>query len=346
MNKEKIPIIILNWNGLEDTKECMTSVLRMTGQPFEVILVDNGSEPAERREMKRIFGGRDDITLVLNDENKGFTHGNADIVKEILERTEVPPFIALLNNDTVVTTNWITALVSSADNNDADVISSKMINYFDRSKIDNVGHFMLNTGEILPRGHGQKISSFDIPEENIGACGGAVLYRTKMIQEIGFFDPFFDTGYEDAEFGLRAKLVGYKCYFEPEAIIYHKISQSIKKIMDDRYLQRVQINIFYTFFKLMPKSFIVVNLPIIILKYLAWVLIGIFALQFKLIVLHGHTVWRFFKNDLKVVIKERKLFFENNKLIPAYQRTLKSPALFFLGPDIYRVSLRLKKWGI
>jgi len=112
MIPERIPIIILNWKGLEDTKECLTSVLAMEGQPYEVILVDNGSGPEEQAQLQRLYGDLDAITLVLNDENKGFTRGNSDIVEDIMAREEVPPYVALLNNDTVVTRRWIKCLLT------------------------------------------------------------------------------------------------------------------------------------------------------------------------------------------------------------------------------------------
>ena len=226
----RTPIIILNWNGLSDTQECMTSLFHLDPKRYEVILVDNGSADNEREEISRLYGQSELITIILNAINKGFTRGNDDIVQEILKREKLPSFIALLNNDTVIHPDWIDCLIMFAEKHSADIVSSKMINYFDRRIIDNLGHFMLNTGEILPLGHREPKDKFDNTFENLGACGGAALYRVSMIQEIGFFDNYFDTGYEDAEFGLRAKVLGYKCMFCPEAIVFHKVSQSIKKL--------------------------------------------------------------------------------------------------------------------
>jgi len=201
---------------------------------------------------------------------------------------------------------------------------------------------MLNTGEILPLGHGQDSRGFNETNENVGACGGAVLYDTQMIKDMGFFDPFFDTGYEDAEYGLRAKLLGYKCLYVPEAVIYHKVSQSIKKIMNDKYLQRVQINIFYTFFKLMPRSFLWRNTPVVIVKYLLWFVTGFLAFQWHLLGLHIKTVSQFVSRDLNVALKSRKVFLAKHNLSSSYPERFVDPTVFFLKSDFTRMLARLK----
>lgn len=308
MKTSRIPIIILNWNGLSDTIECLDSVLCINNIPIEIILVDNGSSKDQQEKLQYLYGEHEDITLILNKENRGFARGNDDIVKEIMQRDEVPEFIALLNNDTVVVDNWIKSLVDTAQKHNADIISSKMVNYYDRRLIDNLGHFMLNTGEILPYGHRQEKEKFTEVIENVGACGGAVLYRTSMLKEIGFFDLYFITGYEDAELGLRARLLGYKCILDPNAVVYHKVSRSINKIKNDAYMQHIQTNIFYTYIKLMPKWFLIRNAPFVLAKYMIWFLFGLFTLQLKLIRLHAKTLQLFVSKDLRIARENRQKF--------------------------------------
>ena len=337
----KIPIIILNWNGINDTQECMSSLTKMDDYPCEIILVDNGSNKDERNALIALYKNHPKINLVLNDKNKGFTLGNYDIVKEILVREDVPPFIVLLNNDTVVSPHWIEALVSSAKRNNADIVSSKMINYYDRRKIDNIGHFMLNTGEILPLGHGKKREFFKVPLENLGACGGAALYRTSMIQKMGFFDLYFDTGYEDAEFGLRAKLLGYKCLFEPKAVVYHKVSRSINKIKDDTYLQHIQTNIFYTYIKLMPTRFLLNNIVFVFSKYLIWFIFGLATFQFKLLRLHSSTLSKYIRKDLGRALRERKKFYSQYKNHIVMKGSLLGHTRFFMITDFKRLIFHL-----
>lgn len=341
MKATRTPIIILNWNGLSDTIECIDSVLCIQNIPIEIILVDNGSAQEEQEKLQELYGEHEDITLILNNENRGFARGNDDIVKEIMQREYVPEFIALLNNDTVVVDNWIKSLVDTANKYGADIISSKMVNYYDRRLIDNLGHFMLNTGEILPYGHRQEKEKFTEVIENVGACGGAVLYRTCMLKEIGFFDLYFITGYEDAELGLRARLLGYKCILDPSAIVYHKVSRSINKIKNDAYMQHIQTNIFYTYIKLMPRWFLLRNAPFVLAKYMIWFFFGLFTLQLRLIRLHAKTLQLFISKDLKIARENRKKFYSEfeERLALFSSRELK--VKFFFWTDIRRLMFHI-----
>jgi len=74
-----IPIIVLNWNGIEDTLECLDALSHQTHQNYQVYLVDNGSKGNDAQILKETFGQNEKITLVLNEENLGFTKGNNEV---------------------------------------------------------------------------------------------------------------------------------------------------------------------------------------------------------------------------------------------------------------------------
>lgn len=337
----RTPIIILNWNGLSDTTECMMSLSHLDTSKYEVILVDNGSSIQEQEKLHELYGASELINLIINDHNKGFTKGNSDIVENLFGGDNVPEYIVLLNNDTVIHPDWVDQLIICAEEQEADIVSSKMINYYDRRVIDNLGHFMLNTGEILPLGHRQPHEQYTEIFENIGACGGAVLYRTQMIKEIGFFDPYFNTGYEDAELGLRAHLLGYRCIFCPTAIVFHKVSRSIKKIRDNSYLQKIQRNIFYTYIKLMPRRFLLINSLFLLLKYFMWFVFGVFSLQWQLIKLHGSALYSFLRSDLAKARSARNDFYSKYDDRIKYRNSLSGPTRFFALTDLKRILFKL-----
>lgn len=332
----QIPIIILNWNGLKDTIECMDSVLQMEEYPFRVILIDNGSSEDVQQELSSLYGAHDKVEFIQNKENLGFTHGNNMAFKSILNLDSKPEFIALLNNDTVVPPDWINRITESAIRNKADMVSCKMINYYDRSLVDNLGHFMLNTAEILPLAYHKDPRQFKSNFINLGACGGAALYRTSMLEDIGVFDNYFNTGYEDAELGLRATLLGYKCLFEPDAVVYHKVSRSIDKIKDDKYIRRIQLNIFYTYFKLMPRRMVLFNFPFFVIKYAFLYLSGIIGLRFKQLMLYNSTLYQFFSTELARALKSRRSFYDrfNGRIL--FRKSYLAPTNFFLLVDFKR----------
>lgn len=275
-----IPIIIVNWNGINDTKECISSILNMTGIDYQIYLIDNGSEEAQVEELNELYGNEDKVSLHLYTSNLGFSKAHIRIYNEILSGDSFP-YIALLNNDTAVDPHWLKELVQFAKTENADLVSSKMISYYNRDLVDNTGHKMLNTGEILPIGHGEPIENHNQSIENLGPCAGACLYSKKMIDEIGFFDSYFSTGYEDAEFGLRAVISGYKAMYAPKAIVYHKMGQSIKKIFNFEYSAMIQTSILYSYFKNVPTLKLLLDLPFIIIKNILMIIINILFWRIK-----------------------------------------------------------------
>jgi GT2 family glycosyltransferase len=286
---ETIPVIILNWNGVMDTLSCVDSVLAQDYPAVRVLLVDNGSDGDDADVLAGHFGQDPRVTLVCNTQNLGFTKGNNRILAGLLEAEDCPPFVFLLNNDTVIEPDCLRRLLACAQETGAGMVGARMVNYFDRTRMDNAGHRMLNTAEIIPLGHGDPVGFHDERMDTMGACAGAALYRTAMLRDIGLFDPFFDTGYEDAELGARAVFLGYRSVYEPTAVVYHKVSQSVRKVMGYGYLLRIQVNIFYTYFKLMPRLALVLNLPSLVFKYGMVLLIDIlfFRVKFLRIMLHA-----------------------------------------------------------
>jgi len=276
-----IPIIIINWNCLEHTVECIDSVLRLKGCDFTIHIIDNGSDNFEGIKLKQKFAKFKNLTVHLYTKNYGFAKAHIKIWIELFRDNPDIKYIALLNNDTVVDKYWLKELTIAAKNGEYHIISSKMIYYYDHLLLDSAGHKMLNTGEIIPIGHGERSQNYMTDFENMGACAGACLYSTEMIKKIGFFDPKFNTGYEDAEFGLRAVIYNYKCKFASNAIVFHKIGTSVKKVFDIDYNIMIQSSIFYSYFKLMPKAYLILNLPFLILKYFAIFIIDIIFIRPK-----------------------------------------------------------------
>ncbi len=330
----KIPILLLNWNGLADTIECIDSLLRQSYANFEIFLLDNGSEKQQVDQLIENYQNHSQITLILNKENVGFTQGNNQLLTEYILPEETYQYVVLLNNDTEVPTNWLENLVTAAQRNNADMISCKMVNYFERNVMDNAGHRMLNTGEILPIGNGEPVQDYDQPFENLGACGGAALYSTKMLRDIGIFDDYFNTGYEDAELGLRAVVLGYKSYFEPTAVVYHKVSRSINKIRDFEYTLKIQLDIFYTCLKVLPLPVLIINFPFFVFKIGMLFGINIVFRRWKFMKVLTHSLRIILFDQWSLIRKKRHAFLSNRKTLTNWQILRKQE--FFLLFDIKR----------
>ena len=218
--------------------------MQLKGVDFNIVVWDNNSTDEEKKLLAQATSDNMKVEVVWHQENIGFTKACNRMMERYLNSKNAPEYLALLNNDTVVHPNWLTELVRTADNTRAGIVSSRMIQYYNRQRIDNLGHMLLSNGEILPIGYNEDLKF--TTTTNIGASGGAAFYSTKMIKEIGLFDEFFDTGYEDAEYGLRAYNLGFKLVHSDHAFVFHKGGASIKKVFNEERAIKEQINISYT----------------------------------------------------------------------------------------------------
>ncbi|HEY6971221.1 MAG TPA: glycosyltransferase family 2 protein, partial [Candidatus Angelobacter sp.] len=93
-----------------------------------------------------------------------------------------------------------------------------------------------------------------------GACAGAAAYRRRMLDDIGFFDEDFFGTYEDLDLSFRAQLRGYACMFVPGAIVYHRLTATMKKY-PARQAYLSQRNVEYAYWKNMPLELMARGLP-------------------------------------------------------------------------------------
>jgi len=303
MNSKILPIIILNWNSFDDTKECIDSILDQKSKNSKIYLLDNGSKEKDISAINEYFSTNPTIEIIYYSSNLGFTTAHNLVLQKLLD--EGYNYVFLLNNDTVLAKESLKILTKHTSAGLIDMLSCKMINYHNHSLMDNAGHKIMSSGDIIPIGHDENPSNYNTVFENIGSCGGAALYSSKMLKDIGLFDEYFETGYEDAELGFRAFISGYKSQFDPEILVYHKMGQSIKKVFNYNYTLKTQCNIFYTFLKL-------THWPIILIGFIPWLLrffiISIIHLLFwrpKYLKIQYHSLYIVFIRDIKKLIKSR-----------------------------------------
>ena len=217
---DKISIIIVNWKGKKFLSECLDGVQHQSYQHFNIILVDNGSKDGSIDFVNRNYPEAKTIALT---KNVGFSAANNIVLKTVQSK-----YVALLNNDAVAHPRWLKSLIEALESHpEAGFAASKMLFYNDPETIDRAGDTYTRAGTGLLRGRGKSKSNYNKQEWIFGACAGAALYRTLMLEDIGLFDEDFFLLYEDVDISFRAQLKGYKCLYVPEAIVYHKASSSI-----------------------------------------------------------------------------------------------------------------------
>jgi hypothetical protein len=221
----EVAIIIINYNGTDNTINCLKALDRQTYKSFEVIVVDNGSSGESEKKLSSFFCSAKFsffFRYLPLKTNLGFSGGN----NRGLEASKAI-FIALLNNDTEPHERWIEQLVGAMkEHPDVGICASKMLIYNTRL-IDSAGDGFLRSLKAYKRGEGESDAEFNQQEFVFGACAGAALYRRSMIDQIGFLDEDFFLIHEDSDFNFRAQMAGWKVLFVPTAIVGHKVRSSI-----------------------------------------------------------------------------------------------------------------------
>ena len=223
----KISIIILNWNGLKDTLECLESVKKIDYPDFEVIVVDNGSTDGSAQFIRQRFP---DVRFIQNSENLGYAEGNNVGIRYALGHGA--EFVLVLNNDTIVDKNILLAFVKgAADYPDAGVFGAKIYNFDDPNRIWHAGGILdQKTAEMYQNGFGVlDDGTFYITAVEIDyACGCSLFFRREVAEKIGLFDPDFFLYYEDTDLCFRARRAGFKVMYIPAAKLWHKVSASFR----------------------------------------------------------------------------------------------------------------------
>lgn len=253
---DSLSVVVLNWNGRHHLDVCLTSLQQQTVPPLEIILVDNGSADGSVGHVEQHYPA---VRIIALPENTGFCTGNNAGIKHARGR-----FIALLNNDTEVESDWLEKLFASAKRHPgAGLFASKMLLFDDRKAIDTTGDefhvagFASKRGWLMPDGR-----LYNVEQYVFGACAGAVLFRRSMLENVGLLDDDFFANGEDVDLSFRALLKGYRCMYVPDAVVYHKGGATIGQNNQWFYLMRR--NQLWIMVKNMPLALLIKYCPLII----------------------------------------------------------------------------------
>ena len=233
MNQPKVCIITLNWNGLEDTTECLESLKKINYTNYEVIVVDNGSEGNDAQVLEERFGNY--IYLIKSDKNYGSGGGYNIAIKHVLNNSN-PDYLLLLDNDTVVDPEFLTEMVKVAEADPAIGIAGAKIYYYDEPDrlqfVEFVGEkIALWTGVALPLAMIKKVilgrkefdrGQHDSIQEVESINFWCALLRRKSLESIGLFDKRYFFGFGESDYFIRAREAGVKTVCIPRAKVWHK----------------------------------------------------------------------------------------------------------------------------
>jgi len=222
MKSPRVAVIVLNWNGRDDTLACLESLRQLDYPNYEVIVVDNGSTDGSVKAVRASFPG---MTILETGANLGFAEGNNVGLRHAL--THGADYVLLLNNDTEVAADFISLLVDAVEVTPRAGVAGPTIYYFDRPAT------IWSAGGAIDwqRGDTQMIGLDEVDEGQYDAIrevdfvtGCALLTRREVIEEAGMLDPRFFMYYEEAEWCVRAARAGYKILHVPQTHVWHKIT--------------------------------------------------------------------------------------------------------------------------
>ena len=202
-------VVVPNWNGRDWLAGCLDSLAAQTLAPAEVVVVDNGSTDgsldllAERAPAVR--------TIELG-RNTGFAFAANRGIEAVGDE-----LVALVNTDVVLAPDWLERMARALEAHpEAASVASKMVDLHDPSVLYDTGDFLRRDGACEQRGRFERDGGrFDEAGEVFSACAGAAVYRRAAVLEAGGFDERLFAYLEDVELGLRLRLRGWTCRYEP-----------------------------------------------------------------------------------------------------------------------------------
>ena len=219
-----VHVIVLTWNGKQDTLDCLASLSKLTFPNFKTVVVDNASLDGTAEAVRAAYPN---VHVIVNDVNLRFAGGNNVGITYALN--DGADYVLLLNNDTVVDPDFLTELVRTAESNQRIGMAGPKIYYHDAPKVlwYAGGKIAWWKGWITHRGvrepdHGQ----YDTAGETDYVTGCCVLVRRAAIEQAGMLDEAFFIYGEDADWSVRVARADFKLLYVPQAVIWHKLSVS------------------------------------------------------------------------------------------------------------------------
>jgi GT2 family glycosyltransferase len=247
-------VIVLNYNGASSIQKCVESILAQSYTPSEIILVDNDSSDGSADSAQQLFPT---VRVIRNSENLGFAEGN-----NVGIRKSQGDLVLLANNDIVLEREAVSRLVRQAS---LDVgLVGGAIQYADGERIWSYGGlFDPFTGMHWHAFQGMS-GKTRLPQNlQVDYVPGALLLaRRSLLERVGLLDDYFFLYGDDVDLALKAQRLGYSIRVTPEAVAYHLVSRSVRKLEEKYRLLGYYLmnkNMFYLYFTQLPLPFAITS---------------------------------------------------------------------------------------
>ena len=209
---KKLAIIIVNWKQYDLTKKCLLSINKTKFNNYKIILVDNESS---EKKLNVLLNDFYNLKVIQNKLNLGFGVANNQAITYALDNNY--DYVMLLNNDTEVDQNFISPLINCIENNNSvGGVQPLIMNYNKRDSIWSAGGYINKFFGITTTNKSLE-NKLDL-DWITGCC---MLLKTEVIKKTKLLDENFFAYYEDVDWSLRIKDLGYSLQLVETSLIYH-----------------------------------------------------------------------------------------------------------------------------
>lgn len=230
-------VVLLNWNGVSETLECLASLRNQDHASIKIVVVDNASMNDEASIIEREYP---EVTVLRQRANLGFCGGNNVAIKYALANDA--DYVLVLNNDTLVPPQLVMELVRESQRlPSVGAVSPVILCYPDTSLIWYAGseweaetaafrHLMIYQAREGLHAHE--------PYETEYACGCCLLISAPVLHQIGLMDERYFAYYDEADWASRMRNAGLGCYVIPTSVVYHKVSKATPRLLEIYFMAR------------------------------------------------------------------------------------------------------------
>ena len=224
-NRPLVSIISINYNEKEATMDLLSSIRELNYEPVEVIIIDNASRIDPTEDITTNFP---EVKLIKSDENLGFAGGNNLGIEQAKGE-----YLLFVNNDAVLSPDAIEPLLKTFEEfPDAGAVSPKFHYYNQPNIIEYAGYSPISsiTGRNITIGANEEDNG-QYNQEGVThyTHGGGMMVPKKVVDEVGVMPEEYFLYYEEFDWCERMKDAGYKIYYQPKALVRHKVSVSVGK---------------------------------------------------------------------------------------------------------------------
>jgi GT2 family glycosyltransferase len=233
LSSARVAVVVVNWNGKDYSLECLKSLQEQLHVEINVVLVDNGSTDGSVSSIRKEYP---EVVIVESEQNLGYAGGNN--LGMVLALEQGFEYVLVLNNDTVLATDCVYQLIMDLERHPEAAAAAPKSYYLESPhQIYFAGGAIRRTGQTIHIGGGcgdgpEFCHTFDT--EWLNGC--AIMFRSRALRDVGLFEPKFFLLFEETDWSLRARNVGYRLRFVPQAKLWHKVSPSFGASASTLYL--------------------------------------------------------------------------------------------------------------